>query len=177
VQCPFCGDEGNRVIDTRVVRDGAEIRRRRECEECGRRFTTRERLEAVLPKVIKRDERREEYLRSKLLGSIERACVKRPVSAEAVDALVDRVERGLQEIGEREVTSRDVGIRALEELISLDALAAVRFASVFLDFQSPADYAAFFARIERDPRELGPIAEAVARSSLGDEDRESPEPA
>jgi len=147
VQCPFCADEGNRVIDSRLARDGSEIRRRRECDECGRRFTTRERVEEVLPRVIKRDERREEYDRNKLLRGVEHACVKRPVSAEAIGRLIDRVERELQESGEREVTSDHIGRRALEELSLIDVLAAVRFASVFLDFSSPGDYEAFFAEL------------------------------
>ena len=147
MQCPFCADDGNRVIDSRLARDGAEIRRRRECDECGRRFTTRERIEEVLPRVIKRDERREEYDRNKLLRGVEHACVKRPVSAEAVARLLDRIERELQESGEREVTSDHVGRRALEELAAIDALAGVRFASVFLDFSSPADYEAFFSEL------------------------------
>jgi transcriptional repressor NrdR len=153
VQCPFCADEGNRVIDSRLARDGSEIRRRRECDECGRRFTTRERVEEVLPRVIKRDERREEYDRNKLLRGVEHACVKRPVSAEAIGRLIDRVERELQESGEREVTSDHVGRRALEELSAIDALAAVRFASVFLDFSSPADYEAFFAELSAGAHE------------------------
>ena len=148
MRCPFCSDEGNRVIDTRLARDGEEIRRRRECEECGRRFTTRERVELVLPKIIKRDERREEYQRDKLQRGIDRACMKRPVSAEAVERVLDRVERRLQESGEKEVTSRYVGERVLEELAALDALAAVRFASVFRDFQGSRDYAAFFAALD-----------------------------
>lgn len=147
MQCPYCADDGNRVIDSRLARDGSEIRRRRECDECGRRFTTRERIEEVLPRVIKRDERREEYDRRKLLRGVEHACVKRPVSTEAVERLVDRVERGLQESGEREVTSDYVGRRALEELSAIDVLAAVRFASVFLDFSSPNDYEAFFSEL------------------------------
>jgi transcriptional repressor NrdR len=147
VQCPYCSDEGNRVIDSRLARDGSEIRRRRECDECGRRFTTRERVEEVLPRIIKRDERREEYDRHKLLRGVEHACVKRPVSTEAVERLVDRVERELQESGEREVTSDYVGRRALEELSAIDVLAAVRFASVFLDFSSPSDYEAFFSEL------------------------------
>lgn len=147
MQCPFCGDDGNRVIDSRLARDGTEVRRRRECDECGRRFTTRERVEEVLPRVIKSDERREEYDRRKLLRGIEHACVKRPVSAEAVERLVDRIERALQESGEREVASDTIGRRVLEELSSIDVLAAVRFASVFLDFSSPDDYAAFFAQL------------------------------
>lgn len=147
MQCPYCTDDGNRVIDSRLARDGSEIRRRRECDECGRRFTTRERVEEVLPRIIKRDERREEYDRGKLLRGVEHACVKRPVSTEAVERLVERVERGLQESGEREVTSDYVGRRALEELSAIDVLAAVRFASVFLDFSSPSDYEAFFSEL------------------------------
>ena len=147
MQCPFCADDGNRVIDSRLARDGSEIRRRRECDECGRRFTTRERVEEVLPRVIKRDERREEYDRNKLLRGVEHACVKRPVSAEAIGRFLDRVERELQESGEREVTSDHIGRRALEELSAIDVLAAVRFASVFLDFGNPGDYEAFFREL------------------------------
>lgn len=145
--CPFCGDDGNRVIDSRLARDGAEVRRRRECDECGRRFTTRERVEEVMPRVIKADARREEYDRGKLLRGIEHACVKRPVATEAVERLVDRIERSLQETGEREVASDTIGRRVLEELSAIDVLAAVRFASVFLDFSSPSDYEAFFSEL------------------------------
>jgi len=137
------------VIDTRLARDGEEIRRRRECLECGRRFTTRERVEAVLPKIVKRDERREEYQREKLLAGIERACEKRPVSVEAIERLVDRIERRLQESGEKEIPSRQIGERAMEELTALDPLAAVRFASVFRNFQSTEDYARFFASLKQ----------------------------
>ncbi|HEB91753.1 MAG TPA: transcriptional repressor NrdR [Deltaproteobacteria bacterium] len=150
MQCPFCADEGNRVIDSRLTRDGTEIRRRRQCEECGRRFTTRERVEEITPRIIKRDERREEYDRNKLLRGVEHACVKRPVSAEAIGRLIDRVERELQESGEREVTSDHVGRRALEELSAIDVLAAVRFASVFLDFSRPSDYEAFFSQLSTE---------------------------
>jgi transcriptional repressor NrdR len=144
VHCPFCGNAVNRVIDTRVAQGGDEIRRRRECIECQRRFTTRERVEARLPKVTKRDERREDFNREKLLAGIERACEKRPVSINAIERLVDRIERRLQETGEKEVTSSYVGERAMEELTALDTLAAVRFASVFRDFQRTEDYAEFF---------------------------------
>jgi transcriptional repressor NrdR len=151
VQCPFCADDANRVIDSRLARDGSEIRRRRECDECGRRFTTRERIEETLPRVIKHDERREEYDRHKLLRGVEHACVKRPVSTEAVERLIERVERSLHESGEREVTSDDIGRRVLEELSAIDALAAVRFASVFRNFSSPSDYEAFFDEISTEP--------------------------
>jgi transcriptional repressor NrdR len=148
VRCPYCSDPANRVIDSRLGRDGTEIRRRRECVECGRRFTTRERLEEVLPKVVKRDARREEFESDKILVAVQKACEKRPVSADALEQLVGRVERHVQEIGEKEVTSRLIGERVLEELVSLDTLAAARFASVFQNFQNAEDYAAFFAAIE-----------------------------
>ncbi len=132
------------MIDSRLGREGAEIRRRRECSECARRFTTRERVEFALPKIIKRDERREEFDRQKLLESIERACVKRPVSVEAVARMVDRLEKQLQDLGESEVTSADVGERAMEELLALDLVAAARFASVFRHFEGADDFARFF---------------------------------
>lgn len=147
MRCPYCDDESNRVIDSRLAREGEEIRRRRECSECRRRFTTRERVEEVLPRIIKRDERREEYGGGKLRVGIERACEKRPVPVESIDRLVDRIERRLQESGEREVTSTTVGEWTMEELIALDPIAAVRFASVFRNFQSAADYEAFFASL------------------------------
>lgn len=149
MRCPYCSDSANRVIDSRLGRDGAEIRRRRECLECERRFTTRERVEEVFPKIVKRDERREDYQRQKLLTAVQKACEKRPVSASALDQLVDRVERHVQELGEKEVTSGLIGQRMMEELVGLDHLAAARFASVFLDFQGADDYRRFFESIER----------------------------
>ncbi len=148
MRCPYCFDPANRVIDSRLGRDGNEIRRRRECLECGRRFTTRERIEEVFPKIVKRDERREDYQRDKLLTAVQKACEKRPVSASVLDRLVDRVERHVQELGEKEVTSRLVGERMMVELVGLDHLAAARFASVFLDFQGADDYRDFFESIE-----------------------------
>jgi transcriptional repressor NrdR len=138
------------VIDSRVGGDGTEIRRRRECIECGRRFTTRERVEEVLPKVVKRDERREEFWREKVATAVGKACEKRPVSADALERLVDRVERHVQELGEKEVTSRLIGERVLAELVGLDTLAAARFASVFHNFQDADDYAAYFASISEN---------------------------
>lgn len=148
MRCPFCGEVSNRVIDSRLTRDGQEIRRRRECDECERRFTTRERIEQVQPKIIKRDERREEYDRSKLKHSIQKACAKRPVSEHAIQRLVDRVERLLPETGEAEVSTSFVGQLVLDELIGLDPIAAARFASVFRRFESANDYAEFFSSME-----------------------------
>ncbi len=149
MRCPYCSDEANRVIDSRLGRDGNEIRRRRECLECGRRFTTRERVEEVLPRVVKRDHRREEFLRGKIATAVEKACEKRPVPADALERLVDRIERVVQELGEKEVTSRWIGERVLDELVGLDTLAAARFASVFHNFENADDYAEFFAAIEQ----------------------------
>jgi len=148
VRCPYCATEDNRVIDSRLGRDGEEIRRRRECLECERRFTTRERVEYVLPKIIKRDERREEFSREKLTASLQKACAKRPVSVDAIGRIADRVERRLQDTGESELTSRQVGDRVMEELVALDPMAAVRFASVYQRFDGPDDYEAFFAKLE-----------------------------
>ena len=146
MQCPFCADDGNRVIDSRLARDGSEIRRRRECDECSRRFTTRERIEETLPRIIKHDERREEYDRKKLLRGVEHACVKRPVSTEAVERLVD-------------------------DLSEIDALAAVRFASVFRNFSSPSDYEAFFAEIEAHADAVKAVKAAEAsRDEAGQDD-------
>lgn len=150
MRCPYCGDEGSRVVDSRLARDKREIRRRRECDECKGRFTTRERVDGVLPKVCKRDERREEFQREKLVAAVRKACQKRPVSADAVERLVDRVIRHVQERVEREVPSRLVGERVEQELRALDTLAAARFASVFRDFQGAEDYARFFASVEDD---------------------------
>jgi len=144
VRCPYCSDPTNKVIDSRLGPDQTEIRRRRECVECGRRFTTRERVDEVLPKVVKRDERREEFVRGKLLIAVEKACEKRPVSVDDLGRLVDRVERRVQELGEKEVTSRLIGERMMDELVQLDPVAAARFASVFSNFQGAEDYVAFF---------------------------------
>ncbi|MCA9511051.1 MAG: transcriptional regulator NrdR [Myxococcota bacterium] len=150
MRCPFCGDETTRVIDSRLANAGQEIRRRRECQECQRRFTTRERVEEPLPRVIKRDERREDFDRAKLRTGILHACEKRPIATDAIERVIDRIERRLVESGEREIASGWIGERAMEELIALDPLAAVRFASVFHDFQRAEDYDAFFASLARE---------------------------
>jgi transcriptional repressor NrdR len=156
MRCPFCSCTSNRVIDSRETQGGEEIRRRRECDECQRRFTTRERLDAVLPKIVKRDERREEYDRAKLEHGIQKASVKRPISENAIQRLVDRVERQLGEAGDAEVSSDRVGELVLAELCTLDPLAAARFASVFRDFKTAADYDAFFATLDEGPERESP---------------------
>jgi transcriptional repressor NrdR len=145
MRCPYCADDSNRVVDSRLGRDDTEIRRRRECQECGKRFTTRERVEDVLPRIVKRDERREDFDRRKLVASLVKACAKRPVPVVALERLTDRIEKRLQESGEPEVPSDRLGAWVLDDLVQIDTLAAARFASVFRDFQNAEDYAAFFA--------------------------------
>ncbi|MFK7990946.1 MAG: transcriptional regulator NrdR [Sandaracinaceae bacterium] len=135
MKCPFCGVLDNRVIDSRLSQGGEVTRRRRECEGCVRRYTTYERVEQVLPYVIKKDGRRESFDRMKILGGLRRACEKRPVSSEALELLVDSIERDMVETGEKEVPSSKVGERIMEGLRSLDQVAYVRFASVYRSFK------------------------------------------
>lgn len=180
MRCPFCSDTSNRVIDSRLARDETEIRRRRECQECNRRFTTRERIEESIPKVVKRDERREEYLRQKLLASIQKACAKRPVSVDALERLADRLEKRLQEEGETEIRSSLIGGWTLEELAAVDAVAAARFASVFRRFNSPDDYRRFFEEVETgdaSPAEAkaGESADAPQADALPRRNGDAPE--
>jgi|SRR5690606_291360 len=172
MRCPYCGDDSNRVVDSRLGRDEAEIRRRRECLECGRRFTTRERVEDVLPKLVKRDERREDFDRRKLLASVEKACAKRPVSIDALERLADRIEKRLQETGQAEVASERVGEWTLEELIEVDLMSAARFASVFRGFDSADDYVHFFAAARaRLYESAAASARAVAEEEAGEAPR------
>jgi transcriptional repressor NrdR len=140
MRCPFCGQVEDRVVDSRETQDGQATRRRRECAGCQRRFTTYERIEEVLPQVVKKDGRREAFDRAKILHGLERACQKRPVSAEQIEALVAGVERHLQERGEREVQSRVIGEALMERLRELDPVAYVRFASVYRSFEDVGDF-------------------------------------
>ncbi len=140
MRCPYCGTLENRVIDSRLSQGGEVTRRRRECEQCGRRYTTYERVEQTLPLILKKDERRQPYDREKLLAGLRRACVKRPVSAEALERLLNQVERWLADTGESEVTSAQLGEHVLLELREIDTVAYVRFASVYRDFQDVGEF-------------------------------------
>ena len=140
MRCPYCGTLENRVIDSRLSQAGEVTRRRRECEHCGRRYTTYERVEQTLPLIIKNDGRRQPYDRDKLLAGLRRACVKRPVSAEALERFLHQVERWLVDTGEQEVPSRRLGEHVLHELRGLDPVAYVRFASVYKDFQDIGEF-------------------------------------
>jgi transcriptional repressor NrdR len=135
VKCPGCRDLNNRVIDSRLGKDGDLIRRRRECVKCGRRFTTYERVEESLPSIVKKDGRREPFDRQKVVAGLMKACEKRPVSVESIDATVNRIERAIQERGEKEVASSVIGEAIMRELHDLDTVAYVRFASVYRSFQ------------------------------------------
>ena len=140
MKCPFCRHLENKVIDSRMSKDGSVIRRRRECLGCQRRFTTHERIEEIMPMVIKKDGGREPFDRNKILGGIQKACQKRPISAEDMEATVSRIEEFLQEKGEKEIPSSVIGEKIMQELHALDEVAYVRFASVYRSFKDLTDF-------------------------------------
>jgi len=140
MRCPFCHGLENRVVDSRLAKEGDVIRRRRHCGGCTRRFTTYERVDEVLPMVVKKDGRREPFDRQKIVNGLKRACEKRPISVDAIETLVDKIERQLQERGERELKSREIGEAVMRELHALDAVAYVRFASVYRSFRDVHEF-------------------------------------
>lgn len=140
MKCPFCHQTQNRVIDSRLSKDSNMIRRRRECERCSRRFTTYERVEEMMPLVIKKDGRRETYDRLKIINGLKRACEKRPVSINTIEAITDRIERSLQERGEKEIASSVIGETLMRELHDTDPVAYVRFASVYRSFKDISEF-------------------------------------
>ena len=146
MKCPFCDKPDTKVIDSRPTDDGRAIRRRRECEGCGKRFTTYEKVEEILFMVVKRDGSRESFDRNKVLNGIVRACEKRPVSMAQMDAIVDDIERSLNNQMEKEVSSAYIGDLVMEHLAQTDEVAYVRFASVYRQFK---DVNAFVAEIEK----------------------------
>jgi transcriptional repressor NrdR len=135
MKCPVCSGTESRVADSRLSRDKETIRRRRQCLSCGRRFTTSERVESVMPMVVKRDGRREPFNRLKIMSGLRKACEKRPISIDHLERIVNRIEQGIQEAGEREVKSTVIGQKVTDELRSLDGVAYVRFASVYRQFK------------------------------------------
>ena len=135
MKCPFCSHLESRVIDSRLSREGDVTRRRRECEECERRFTTYERVEEILPLVVKKDGRREPYDRMKIVTGLKKACEKRPVSIETIETIADQIERALQGRGEKEISGAVIGEEVMRHLYDLDKVAYVRFSSVYRSFQ------------------------------------------
>ena len=135
MKCPFCGHDNTRVIDSRPAEDNNSIRRRRVCDECDKRFTTYEKIETIPLIIIKKDNNRETYDRSKIEAGVLRACHKRPVSAGQIDKLVEEVETEIFNMEEREISTQDIGEMVMNKLKDMDAVADVRFASVYREFK------------------------------------------
>jgi transcriptional repressor NrdR len=140
VKCPYCGHLGDKVVDSRESKEGDAIRRRRECLVCGRRFTSYERIDEIPYMVVKKDGSRERFERQKLIAGMLKACEKRPVSVSALEKVADRVEATLQERPEREISTTEVGQFVMQALKGLDAVAYVRFASVYRNFRDVGEF-------------------------------------
>ena len=140
MKCPFCAHLGDKVVDSRESKEGEVIRRRRECLECGRRFTSYERIDEIPYMVVKKDGSRERFERQKLIAGLLKACEKRPVSVSALERIADRVESTLQEKSEKEMTTDEIGAFVMQELRGLDAVAYVRFASVYRSFRDIQEF-------------------------------------
>ena len=140
MKCPFCGFVNDKVVDSRESKEGDVIRRRRQCLNCGKRFTSRERLEDIEYRVVKKDGNREAFQRQKLIAGLLTASEKRPVSIQQLEAIADRIEAELQERPEREMTTEDIGARLMQELKQLDQIAYVRFASVYRQFRDVGQF-------------------------------------
>jgi len=151
MRCPFCGFDDTKVIDSRLVAEGGQVRRRRECLSCAERFTTFETAELLMPRVIKTNGSREPFDEEKLRNGILRAVQKRPVSVEKVEALLSQIKHQLQATGERELDSRVIGELVMEALRRLDHVAYVRFASVYRSFQDLNEFRAEIDRLAQEP--------------------------
>lgn len=153
MKCPFCDDLEDKVVDSRMAREGEVIRRRRECLGCKRRYTTYERVEESMPMVAKKDGRREPFDRAKVLAGLKKACEKRPISTATIEAVTDRVEKRIQEMGETEIPSAVIGEEVMRELHQLDQVAYVRFASVYREFKDIDQFMDELKALARDRRE------------------------
>lgn len=145
MRCPYCGHLEDKVVDSREAKDGDAIRRRRECLECGRRFTSYERIDEIPYMVVKKDGRRETFDRNKIMSGLMRACEKRPISTAQLESIVDEVEKEVQDSLDREVSTSEIGKIIMRRLKSLDKVAYVRFASVYLEFE---DVSAFMTELK-----------------------------
>lgn len=157
MKCPYCTKIDNKVIDSRLSKDGRTIRRRRECLACTRRFTTYEKLEDVLPMVVKKDGRREPFNRNKIIAGISSACQKRPISVTRIEEFVDAIESYFQELGKKEIVSSEVGEKVINKLKEWDEVAYVRFASVYRQFKDINEFMAELEEIlksKQDPEKL-----------------------
>ena len=150
MHCPFCGADDTKVIDSRLVAEGDSVRRRRECQTCGERYTTFETAELVMPRVVKSNGSREPFNEEKLRNVLQKALEKRPVSIEEIESALNRIMHRLRATGERELPSREVGEAVMSELRSLDGVAYVRFASVYRDFQDVSEFQAEIQKLTTD---------------------------
>lgn len=164
MRCPFCKGLESSVIDSRLTKDGDAIRRRRECRECERRFTTYERVEEHVPLVIKKDGRRESFDRGKVTTGLVKACEKRPISIHAIEAFVARLEQALQDRQEREIPSGDIGTEVMAFLRRLDPVAYIRFASVYRAFNDISEFMVELKDLveERTPSPADPAEDEAA---------------
>ena len=140
MRCPFCSAQDTRVLDSRLINEGDQVRRRRECNSCKERFTTFETAELTMPRVVKRDGIRVPFEESKLRSGMLKALEKRPVNSDAIEAAINRIKKELMEKGEREITAQELGEKVMKELSSLDHVAFVRFASVYRSFQDVSEF-------------------------------------
>jgi len=154
MKCPYCSTLDNKVIDSRLSKDGRTIRRRRECLKCERRFTTYERLDELLPMVVKKDGRREPFNREKIVEGIKKSCQKRPVSMTQIEEFVDALEIYLQELGKKEIDSKEIGERVIQSLKDWDEVAYVRFASVYRQFKDINEFMSELEDILKTRKEL-----------------------
>ena len=153
MKCPYCSEIENKVIDSRLSKDGRTIRRRRECILCARRFTTYEKLEEILPMVVKKDGRREAFSREKITEGMKKACQKRPISITKIEEFVDALESFFQELGKKEIESREIGEKVINNLKEWDEVAYVRFASVYRQFKDINEFMAELEGILKAKRE------------------------
>lgn len=150
MHCPFCGADDTKVIDSRLVAEGDSVRRRRECQTCGERFTTFETAELVMPRIVKRDGSREPFNEDKLRHGLQKALEKRPVSIEEIESSLNRIVHRLRSTGERELPSIKVGEEVMGELRKMDHVAYVRFASVYMDFQDVSEFQDEIQKLKQD---------------------------
>ena len=155
MHCPFCAAIDTKVIDSRLVSEGAQVRRRRECLSCHERFTTYETAELLMPRVIKQDGSREPFDEEKLRAGFQRALEKRPVSVETIEASISQIMQALRATGEREVNSRIIGEQVMDSLKTMDKVAYVRFASVYRSFEDIAEFQAAIEGLQAEPDETG----------------------
>ncbi len=163
MKCPFCTKINNKVIDSRLSKDGRVVRRRRECLECARRFTTYERLEEMLPMVVKKDGRREAFDREKIVSGIRKACQKRPVESYRIEEFVEGLESYFQELNKKEIESSEIGEKVMNKLREWDEVAYVRFASVYRQFRDIGEFMVELEEILKSRREHPPIDSVPCR--------------